>query len=152
MFINFKGLNLGGLYMYTNIKSNRFFITAVLTIALSGCMQDLAERNYSPTEPGYENVVAQNMNKMAAKKMAAASGYTAPVQYNNPYAYDPSIGGPAAYSGVPVINNNAYGSLGASGGGVIQTGVFIPNTQPSQYNAPAYGSGGFFVPPSQNTR
>jgi hypothetical protein len=106
-------------------------------------MQDLVDPHYASSEEGYEGQVVQNLNKEVAKKIAA-NAYV-PVVVNDPYSIPAQA---YAAPAVPVINNNAYGSLSASGGaGVIQSGVFM-NNQPvgNTYQQPYYGGG---YPPAQ---
>ncbi len=129
--------------MLTGKKSNIFLISGLLMATLSGCMQELAEVEYNSTEEGYETVVAQNMNAKAETRIAQNAGGRGPVVViNNPYALSDSnisnhtpSGSAAAYN-VPVINNNAYGSLN---GGIIQSGVFMQNTTKT-YQPPTYGA------------
>ncbi len=123
------------------LKSNTIFspFLGVLCVGfLTGCMQDMAQKDYNSTEEGYEQKVAENAVKQ--QRMGAP----VPVVVNNPYALASSLGNiePAAgnytAANVPVINNNAaYSGLNPA---MIQAGVFMQNSSPVYQQPNSFGS------------
>ncbi len=139
-------------------KSIHISFSLLTVLFLTSCMQDLVEKNYTPTVEGYkqdDSVVFAVNNKTPSgiSTQNKTSSNNIPVLYTDPYAVGRNIGQtatvatsiyntlqPTGYGG-----NSIYGSLGSAPAGTFNQGILIPNTTP-MYQQPSYGNNNIYTP------
>lgn len=124
----------------SNIISEGLLIAGIAVLALTGCMQDMVQKDYASDETGYEKTVVENAVKQASVGDKNAERMLPPVVVNNPYALASSLGNiePAAGGNVQVINNNTmYSDLNA---GMIKSGAFMQNNAPVYQQPTSFGT------------
>jgi hypothetical protein len=150
--------------MFRMAKSNRNYnydklknlsVASLCAFILASCNSTLTENNYSSSVDGYESRVA-SVNYEAAKDIKEKSAKFAsvgapPVIINNPLALGQNLG----YAPNGAFANNVFMQGGGSAGGsaygslnsgVIQQGVFMPNSGAGGYSANNFGNN--FISPT----
>lgn len=136
-------------YNYDKLKN--LSVASLCAFLLASCNSSLTETNYASSVDGYENRVA-SVNYEAAKDIKEKSARFAavgapPVIINNPLALGQNLGyapnGAFANNVFMQGGGSAYGSLNS---GVIQQGVFMPNSGSGGYSANNFGNN--FISPT----
>ncbi len=134
-------------------KSINIFCTIACAFASTACMQELVDKNYTPTVAGYTRQADEST--IFAVSNRAPTQNTVPVLFTDPYATGRNIGNTASPVAPPPVQqasmpsyNSPYGSLGYAAPGTFNNGAIMQNNLP-YYQQPVMGANGYYPANSQ---